>query len=255
MTIDYTYFITLLSGGVIWEGFKFFYPDIKNYFDKRKKAKEILFQNLDLAIKSADELFGKLESLSKEDFATFINIKNSNSDSPEHNQVYVCYLVAQFWASLENIRLQSNYSSITRLKKGKELLRFIETIESKKFRLLDRSKQRIVGESMILNADNKFQIVSLYSFFDRLESDLKFSKWISELKNVFNSSNHKEVRQKILVFGVIVAMFLDHFDNNQNIARRRSIYKNKLRTESMKLIKYVLLKNYLGFIKDKNRYF
>lgn len=255
MTIDYTYLIALISGGALWEGFKLFYPDLKNYLDKKKKAKEILYQNLDLAIKSADELFGKLESLSKEDFATFINVSHSNSESPEHNQIYVCYLVGQFWASLENIRLQSNYTSITRLDKGRKLLRFIETIESRKFRLLDRSKQRIIGESMILNADNKFQIVTLYSFFNKIESDANFLKWISELKDVFDSSRKTEIRQKILIFGVIVAMFLDHFDSNQNIARRRMIYKNKLRPESCIKIEKILLINYLNFVKQKKRYY
>jgi len=255
MVLDYTYLLTLLSGGVVWEGFKFFYPDIKNYFNKRKTAAEILYKNLDLAIKSADELYGKLESLSKEDFATFINIENSTSSSPEHNQIYVCYLFGQYWASLENIRTLSNYSSITRLRKGKELLRFIETIESKKFRILDRSKQRMIGESMIINADDKFQIISLYSFFNKIENDTLFSKWILELKDFLCSTKNKEKRQTVLVHGVISAMFIDHFDHNQKIARRRDIYKNKLRPESIKLIKNVLLKHYLKFIKKEERYF
>lgn len=254
MNIDYTDLLALLTGGVLWEGVKFFYPDVKNFLEKRKKAKEILYQNLDLAIKSADELYGKIESLSKEDFATFINLENSNSSSPEHNQIYVCYLFGQFWASLENIRLQSNYSSITRLQKGQELLRFIETLESRKFRLLDRSKQRIIGESMLVNADNKFQVISLYSFFYKIETDLVFSKWILELKEVFCSANNNERRQRILIHGVIVAMFLDHFDCDQKIARRREIYANRLRPESYNLIRNVLIKHYLKFLNNKERY-
>ncbi|MDO6804003.1 hypothetical protein Q4595_16275 [Wenyingzhuangia sp. 1_MG-2023] len=253
--MNYTYIITLFSGGVVWEVVKFFYPDIKNYLEKRKKAKEILHKNLDLAIKSADELYGKLESLSKEDFATFINIQNSNSNSPEHNQIYTCYLFAQFWASLEIIRLQSNYSSITRLKKGKELIRFIETIESRKFRILDRSKQRIIGESMIINADDKFKIVSLYTFFYKIENDTVFNKWINELKNTILSSKKKEIRQQILTHGLISAMFIDHFDSKEEISRRRKIYKNKLSRKSKVIIKNVLLTHYLKFIENKENYY
>ena len=259
MNIDHSNFnllsiISLFSGAIIWESVKLFYPDIKQYFDKTKEAKKILYQNMDLAIKSADEVFGKLESLAREDFSTFINKSNSTSESPEHNQIYVCYLLAQFWAALENIRIQSSYTSIARLKKGKELIRFIETIESRKFRLLDRSKQRIIGEGMIINSGAKFQIMPLYLFFDKVNSDITFNSWIDELKTQFLSTKKTETRQKILIHGVITAMFLDHFDNDQNIARRRDIYLNKLRPESIKLIKNTLLKHYLPFVKNEKRY-
>lgn len=253
--IEFSYVLTLVSGGAVWETAKFFYPDIKNYLDKRKKAKQILYENMDLAIKSSDELFGKLESLAREDFATFINKDNSISDSPEHNQIYVCYLVGQFWAALENIRIESNYSSIARLKKGKQLLRFIETIESRKFRLLDRSKQRIIGEGMIINSGDKFQVIPLYSFFDKINTDETFRNWVNELNGLFLSSKNKGRRQTILVYGVIIAMFLDHFDRKQRIARRRDIYLNKLRPESIMLIRNVLLGHYLTFIENQKRYY
>ncbi|MFZ6011575.1 MAG: hypothetical protein ACOYXT_14625, partial [Bacteroidota bacterium] len=75
-------FFALLSGAALWEGFKFFFPDLKNYFSKRRKAKVIFYESLDAALKASDELLGKLESLAKEDFATFINTKHSNNASP-----------------------------------------------------------------------------------------------------------------------------------------------------------------------------
>jgi len=253
-TFNSSFIISLFSGAFLWEALKFFYPEIRDCIEKKKEAKKILFQNMDLAIKSADEVFGKLESLAREDFSTFINKNNSTSESPEHNQIYVCYLIAQFWAALENIRIQSSYTSISRLKKGKELIRFIETIESRKFRLLDRSKQRIIGEGLIINSGGKFKIMPLYLFFYKLQSDITFSGWINELKTKFMSTKNTETRQKILVHGVIIAMFLDHFDNQQNISRRRKIYLNKLRPESIKLIKNTLLNHYLPFVKQHQRY-
>lgn len=255
MKIDLTHILTLLTGGVLWEAFKFFYPEVKNYFNQRKEARLILYNNLDLAIKSADELYGKIDSLAKEDFATFINTKHSNSNDPEHSQLFICYLFAQFWASLERIRHFSNYTSIARLKKGEKLLQFIQTIESRKFRLLDRSKQRIIAEGMLSFTGETFKILPLKSFLEILNNDEAFSKWIYELKDCLLNSRKIAIRQRVLVFGVIAAMFLDHFDKKHKVGRRRDIYKNKLRTESKKTIKHVLIKNYLPFIKKWNRYY
>lgn len=257
METELTSILSLITGGILWEGLKFVYPDIKNYFIKRHQAKKIIFNNLDSIIKAADELYGKLESLTKEDFSSFKKkVKNSsNSSDPEHNKKYVLYLFAQFWASLENIRLQSNYTSIARIKKGEELLRFIDTIESRKFRILDRSKQRIIGEGMIINANDKFKIIPLYSFLEKIDSDKNFSMWINELELYISSLRSNSDRQRILIFGIVVAALLNHFDPNHKISRRRSIYSHRIKQESSKLIKHVLLEHYLKFIKNKKSYY
>ena len=109
--------ITLISGSAIWEGFKYFYPDVKRYFNSRVEAKKVLYQNLDPLIKSASELYGKLLSLAKEDFGTYRNQTQSNSSDPEHNKKYILYLFSQFFAQIEFIRLQSQYVTLAKIKK------------------------------------------------------------------------------------------------------------------------------------------
>lgn len=259
MEIDLNVVLTFISGsilgGTFWETFKFFYPDIKNYFKKKQDAKKILYGTFDSTIKAADELYGKLESLAKEDFATFGKQSNSISSDPVHNKMYVLYLFAQFWGTLENIRIRSNYTSIARLKRGKELLRFIETTESRKFRILDRSKQRIIGEGMIINSGEKFEILPLYSFVEKVNSDGVFSKWIDELDQYLSKQNTNKKRQKILVFGIVVASFIDHFDPKNVVGRRREIYKHRLRPETKKLLRNTLFGHYLNFIKKEERYY
>lgn len=251
--------VSLLAGGILggtlWETFKFFYPDIKNYFKKKQDAKTILHDTFDSTIKAADELYGKLESLVKEDFATFGKPNNSISSDPKHNRIYILYLFAQFWGTLENIRIKSNYTSIARLKKGKELLKFIETTESRKFRILDRSKQRIIGEGMIINSKDKFEILPLYSFIEKLNSDEVFAKWINELDEYLSSQKTNQKRQRILVFGIIVASFIDHFDPKNVVGRRRNIYKHRIRPKTKKQIRNTLFGHYLDFVKKKERYF
>lgn len=248
--------IASFTGAIAWEGFKFFYPDLKHFFKARIAAKKIFYDNLDPILKSASELYGKIESLAKEDFATFINTKNSNSENPNHNQKYVLYLFAQFWAQLEYLRLESQYIDLSKSKKGSQLLRFVETIESRKHRVLDRSIQRIIGECLINNKDQKFRIMTLKDFLETIENDdntLKY--WITLLENKLHSVIDKDKRQEILRFGIIVAALIDHFDPQYRTVRRRGIYLNKLNPKSMKLIKNYLLGHYLVFIKDKKKYY
>lgn len=248
--------LATLTGAIIWEGFKFFYPDIKQYFKTRIAAKKIFYDNLDPILKAASELYGKIESLSKEDFATFVNLKNSNSSNPSHNQKYVLYLFAQFWAQLEYLRLQSQYIDLSKIEKGHQLLRFVETIESRKHRILDRSMQRIIGECLISSREQKFRIMTLKDFLETLENENStLSKWIGELEKKLFSVNDKQQRQTILRFGVIVAALIDHFDPNHKTVRRREIYIHKLSPKSKELLNEYLFGHYLKFIKNKTKYF
>ncbi|MUV04984.1 hypothetical protein GN157_14805 [Flavobacterium rakeshii] len=248
--------IATITGATIWEGFKFFYPDIKQYFKTRNAAKKIFYDNLDPILKASSELYGKIESLAKEDFATFVNLKKSLSSNPIHNQKYVLYLFAQFWGQLEYLRLQSQYIDLSKIKQGNQLLRFIETIESRRHRILDRSVQRIIGECLISNKDQKFRIMTLKDFLETLENeDSSLAKWIGELEKKLLNVNYKEQRQVILRFGVIVAVLIDHFDPKHKTVRRRNIYKNRLSPKSKELLRKYLFGHYLKFIKNSSQYY
>lgn len=248
--------IASISGGALWEGIKFIYPDLKRPIASRIAAKKSFYENLDPILKAASELYGKLESLAKEDFSTFINPDHSNSQNPEHNRKYICYLFAQFWAQLEYLRLESQYIALSKIKKGNQLLRFIETIESRKYRILDRSVQRIIGECLITKQTQKFRVMALNEFLDQLEvPDSSLSKWISQLEETFMRVKDKDQRQVILRFGVIIASLIDHFDPEYKTVRRRGLYSNKLSPKSKKMIRTNLLTHYLEFVKDKDRYY
>jgi len=144
---------------------------------------------------------------------------------------------------------------LSSIKKGRDLLRFIEVIESRKFRIVDRSIQRIIGESMIVDSNNVYKILPMKDFFYLIETDKIFTNWIIELDKIISSVDNKGTRQRVLVFGVIVASFIDHFDSKNQIVRRRGIYKNKLSPKSKKLIQFQLIEHYLFFLKDKKQYY
>lgn len=248
--------ITFITGGAAWEGFKFIYPEIKRKISKRTEAHKILYKNLDPILKAADELYGKLESLAKEDFSTFTNPQHSISSNTIHNKKYIYYLFSQFWAQLEFLRLQSQYTDLSQIKAGKQLLRFIETIESRKFRILDRSLQRIIGESLIIHNQQTFRIITLWEFMTRLEEgNSALTTWISHLEKKLEMVKGKETRQQVLKFGVVVAAFINHFDSKSRIVRNRKVYLNKLSIKTKRIIRDVLISSYLPFLKDKKKYF
>lgn len=250
------YVITVVGGGALWEILKFFYPEIRRYLQAKRSANEALYKNIDPILKSAGELYGKLVSLAKEDFSTFVNPNNSNSIDPEHNKKYVYYLFAQFWAHLENLRVESQFTSLSRIKKGSELLKFIETIESRKFRVLDRSMQRIIGECLITSKNHKFYVLTLNEFMIEIENgNSNLHKWIKNLEDMLSEVNIKDNRQIILRFGVIVAALIKHFDPKSRIVRNRIIYRNKLTEKSKKMIRTILFVHYLPFVKNKSSYY
>ncbi|PVD54249.1 hypothetical protein DC498_02390 [Terrimonas sp.] len=248
--------LALLTGGAIWEGFKFIYPDIKRPITSRIEAKKSFYHSIDPILKSASELYGKLLSLAKEDFATFINPINSTSSDPDQNKKYIYYLFAQFWGQLEYLRLQNQYISLSKIKKGSHLLKFIETFEARKYRILDRSVQRIIGEHMISGKDQKFRVMTLHEFIALTDNNSSsLNKWILKLDQKFATIHNKELRQNILTFGIIIASLIDHFDPKHSTIRQRPYYTNKLTPKSKMTIKNNLFKYYLTFIKDKKRYY
>lgn len=221
--------ITLLSGGFFWEIIKFFQPDINRVFKQQRDAKTTFYQSIDPILKSCNELYGKLLSLSKEDFATFNNQQNSNSLNPEINRLYVYYLFAQFWANIEYVRLENQYESLIKIKKGHELLKFIETLESRKYRVLDRSIQRIIGENLLISKEQKFRVMTLHEFVENVnDKSSSLSRWVKFFEVEFSKIKFNETRQRILVYGIIVSIMIDHFDPNHKIIRKRPYYTNKL---------------------------
>lgn len=247
--------LTFASGGAVWEGFKFLYPEINRYFDSKRLATSSFYKNLDPILKSAGELYGKLLSLAKEDFSTFTNPNYSNSPDPVQNKKYIYYLFSQFWAQLENLRLESQYSALSKIKKGNQLLRFIETFESRKFRILDRSMQRMIGECLITQKGQTFRIMSLNEFMIQFEdiNSILYAR-VSKLELVFLSLGKNENRQTILKFGVIIAALLNHFDPKYQTVRKRNIYLNKLNEDTKKSIRTLLVKDYLPFLKESEKY-
>lgn len=246
--------LPFITGGAIWEGLKTITPEIKKYFEKRSEASSIFNKNIDPILKSADELFGKLTSLAKEDFKIFLTV--SNNHDVELKKIYVYYLFSQFWARLEILRIESDYISLTRKKQGKSLLKFITAYEARKNRILDRSYQRRIGEALIEKSNGNYKVISLHEFTNKiLNRNPEMISAILPLDTSLHYSAEKHHRQKILIFGIIVCSLIEYFDPKHKITRKREIYLNKLSVSSKREIECRILNHYLDFIKNKTKYY
>ena len=106
------------------------------------------------------------------------------------------------------------------------------------------------------NNNQKFRVLTLKEFLEELNnSGSSLQKWTKELENSLLAVDDKELRQRVLRFGVIVAALIDHFDPDYKTVRRREVYTNKLSPKSKKIIRTHLINHYLPFISKKDRYY
>lgn len=246
--------ISIISGGAILELLKLLYPDLKKVFNSRIEAKKILNKHSDSILKASDELFGKLVSLAKDDFQIFSKY-DSNKD--EMNKIYILYLFTGFWASLTILKLDSSYIHLARIRKGRRLLSFITTYEAQKNRILDRSLQRAIGESiLIINSNSAIRTMTLFEFTNQYRnSNSDLYKIIKPLEDSLFQTKNKEHRQKILLFGVIILALIDFLDKNHSIVRDRTLYLNKIYPKTKNELRLRVFNHYLPFVKNRSKYY
>jgi len=249
----FKYIISIISGGVLLELAKLLYPDFKKIFNRRIDAKNVFNKHSDSILKSADELFGKIYSLAKEDFQTFTKY---NQQSDEMNKIYILYLFASFWASLGILKQESNYVHLARIRNGKRLLSFVTSYEAKKNRILERSYQRAIGESTILQNSSGLKIMSLYDFtIEYKNTDSNVRRMIEPLEISLFQTKDKEHRQKILLFGIIIHALIDFLDKKHSVVRDRKPYLNKLSIKTKDKLRLRIFNHYLPFVKKSYKYY
>jgi len=249
----FKYIISIISGGILLEIIKLLYPDFKKIFSGRINAKNVFNKHSDSILKSADELFGKIYSLAREDFQTFTKY---NQETDEMNKIYIMYLFASFWASLGILKKESSYIHLARIKKGKRLLNFVTSYEAKKNRILERSYQRAIGESVILQNSSGFKVMSLYDFtiaYNDTESNIRMIT--NPLEISLFQTKEKEHRQKFLLFGIIIQALIDFLDKEHSITRDRKVYSNKLSMKTKEMLNLRIFNHYLPFVKNANKYY
>ena len=81
----------------------------------------------------------------------------------------VLYLFSQLWSRVEIMRKESVYVEISRDETGKRLREFLTCMESTGVRVVDRARQRAVGEALISERKSgEFDCLSFHDFMETL---------------------------------------------------------------------------------------
>lgn len=248
--------LSFVSGAVALAVLQFVAPTLWSeawaYFKGRADARRAVRVQLDPLLKAADELQGKLLSQAKGDFSEFRDLKESDKAST----VRLCstlFLFAQLWARIELLRRESFHAELARETKGKQLLTFTQTLESRPVRLVERAWQRGIGESLLVDESSGSQLKTFRQFVDDYETSPSLRSWFEPLEQLLRSRERK-VRQRLLRYGVVVHAFIDTLDTKHHTTKGRPGYPNKLNRMSRHELIYRIFRLYLPDVKNVNKY-
>jgi hypothetical protein len=217
-------------------------------------ARRVVATQLDPLLKAADELQGKLRSLAEEDFREFLAIPVS--DLQRTDLVNLCstlYLFAQFWGRLEILRRESFHAELARNKQGRVLLPFLRCLESRRVRLVDRSWQRAIGESIVF-ARPSVDVLTFKAFVEQYETDALLRGWVQPLEEILRQTKFRRSRQRVLQYGVIVHALIDTLDPKHYTTGNRPAYPNKLSRRAKRELTGRVFGTYLPKVRHPEKY-
>jgi hypothetical protein len=218
-------------------------------------ARRVVATQLDPLLKAADELQGKLRSLSEEDFREFRTMPAS--DLKQVDLVNLCstlYLFAQFWGRLEILRRETFHAELARNSQGKVLLRFLRCLESRRVRLVDRAWQRAIGESIMVPGKPPTDVLSFKAFVEQYEAISTLRGWMQPLEDVLRETKFPRARQRVLQYGVIVHALIDTLDPKHYTTKERPAYPNKLSRRAKRELTGRVFDTYLPDVRHPEKY-
>jgi hypothetical protein len=244
-------FTAALSGGSIVKVFDFLYSEFSRQRENKDTAQKVVARHIDPILKSADQLLGHLISLSEKDLKPMY-------DKKENNRIelfYTLYLFAHFWACLLILQKDSIHVNLTNRKEGRYLLKFISTLTAKRNRLLTRAEQQVIGESLLIDNGEGLTIKSFFNFLQNYtEENSAIKVWFDPLLILLTSTENKSIRQKVLLYGVILHALVDNLDSKHSFIRDRKSYPNKLSQKTRNDIKNRIFSVYLPEVENHEKY-
>jgi len=248
-------FAAALSGGIVVKLLDYLYLEYRRRKEASDISQHIVDRHLDPVLKAADELVGKIRSLAQHDFVEFKdyhNLEDDQSASVELTNFY--YLFGQFWARVQILRMEGLYVNLAAVEPGRKLKSFLDTLETRKIRLVNRPLQRGMGESLIQQNSNNLSTLTYYEFVQLYRSDENIQKWFQPLQNCVKQISHTRNRQNLLVYGVVLHSLIDTLDPEHHITQNRPSWPNKLTKKSRRDLKFRIFNIYLPCISDKDKY-
>ena len=242
------------GGGLVVKLLDILYQEIRRRSDRHQSARRLVNENLGPVLKAADELVGKLRSLADADFKSLHKVDAKATRIENHDFTSLLFLLAKLWASIEIFRQEGLSISVVADARGRRFQSFMDCIESRRVRIVDRISQRAVAELMLAGGDGSREMSSFIEFVQRIESDPEAQRWVEPLIRVLSRTLHTSVRQRLLQYGVVVHAMIDTLDPAHQVTRSRPSYPNKLSKRSRQDLKYRVFGVYLNFIPEPRKY-
>ncbi len=232
------------------------YQELRQRSERKRKAERFVDEHLDPVLKAADEVVGKLRSLAERDFGALRRFDGRipGEDLLAGDLANLVYLFARFWARVEILRLQSLYMALSKDKRGRRLLSFLDCLESQRVRMVDRAEQRAIGEVMIDRTSGSGSI-SYVAFVERYRTDEDFRKWMQPAVRLLTRMKHTSDRQRLLLYGAVLHALIDSLDGEHEVSRNRPSYANKLTKRTRRDLRYRVFGAYLTFVERPGKYF
>lgn len=167
------------------------------------------------------------------------------------------YLFAHFWARVAILRRDSLYAELGRDKQGERLKAFIQSLESRRVRVIDRAWQRIIGEALFKpsSTEHPRDCMTSYEFLNGYVGDAEFRKWLDPLVEMLGRTSHTGARQRLLLYGAVLHSMIDTLDPKHEITTERPGYGNKLTKKTRRELKYRIFRVYLDLVKEPWKYY
>ena len=249
-------FLAALSGGLIAKLLDYLAAWVKASRGEKKSAKELVDAHLDPLLKAADAVVGKTTSLAERDFSllTFQN-KSTSADAFNSDLIGLAYLYARFWGRIEILAEESLGMSLTSDKRGAKLQQFIACLGSQRIRLVNRTNQNAIGEiTTELSPAGGRRTIGVVEFGRKVSEDSSASAWCKPLLQLLADAHVKAIRQRLLVYGVVVHALVDTLDPDHQSTHPRSSYTNKLSKNSKREIELLAFGEYLKKVGAVNQY-
>jgi hypothetical protein len=244
-----------LGGGLVVKILDFLYLEYGRRREASETSHEIVNRHLDPVLKAADELVGKLRSLAQHDFVEFKHHPGpKNSLAANIEITNFVYLFAQFWARVQILRIEGLYVNLASDDKGKKLKSFLNTLETRGVRVVDRPRQRGMGESLIEQRGNSLSALTYHQFVQRYQDSVIVREWFEPLQNRVVQISHTQHRQQFLLYGAVLHALIDTLDPEHVITQDRPSWPNKLTTKSRRDLNFRIFKIYLPFVPGIDKY-
>lgn len=242
--------LSALGGGMTVKVLDILYQEFRQRKSAKETAAKFVDGHLTPLLKSADELSGKLLSLAESDFKPIHAMEGNEQYWTDHEFASLLFLIGRFWAQIEIIRRDGMSIAMAQDERGARLQSFLDCLESRRIRLLERILQRAVGE-VFANDPNGMTYVK---FSTELERGDSVRKWVQPLAKFLSRMRHTSERQKLLQYGTVIHALIDSLDPEHLVTRDRPSWSNKLSLTSWRGLNYRVFGVYLKFVTDRHKY-